>query len=93
MTIKVVLPELQPGWLGGRSYLSTIRDGVRYLEENGLVEVLNTPRLNLGENPSRRKYGIENAAAYGLDTLRGMRALNIPRPLGVFLKKVSCLDT
>jgi glycosyltransferase involved in cell wall biosynthesis len=87
MTIKVAVPNLQPGWAGGRRYLDTIRAGLSDLEKEGIVEVYKYPRIIVNENHSRRKYGLLNAITYSFDAIRGINALNVPRPMSGFSKK------
>jgi glycosyltransferase involved in cell wall biosynthesis len=81
MSILVALPDLQPGWHGGQRYLSTIREGMNILERKGIVEVVKSPRIIRDENKPRSKYGPLNAAIHGADLIRGICALNVPRPI------------
>jgi len=87
MAIKVALPDLQPGWVGGVRYLSSLRIAVEALECQGVVEVVNRPRFYVKENVKRKKYGLLNGLTYSLDSIRGIDALNLPRPLGAFSKR------
>ena len=87
MTIKVALPDLQPGWVGGVRYLSSLRIAVEALERQGVVEVVERPRFYVKENVKRKKYGLLNALTYSFDTIRGIDALNLPRPLSAFSKR------
>ncbi len=81
MTIRVALPDLQPGWYGGIRYLATIREGVSQLEKFGIVHVVQQPRLSIGDRHGEKKYSLNNAAKFGCDAIRGLNALNVPRPL------------
>ena len=85
--IEVALPDLQPGWTGGVRYLSTIREGVGALEQLGIVRVVNRPRFCFEMSNHRMKYGLMNAMTYSADAVRGIGALNLPRPLGILSKK------
>jgi glycosyltransferase involved in cell wall biosynthesis len=87
MAIRVALPDLQPGWVGGVRYLLSLQKAIEALEQQGVVEVVRHPRFHLNENLARKRYGLLNALTYSFDTIRGVNALNLPRPLGVLSKR------
>ena len=87
MTIKVAIPDLQPGWYGGMRHLATIRKGVNQLEELGVVDIARCPSLSKGDRYSEKKYSLTNLANFSCDIIRGLNVLNIPRPLSRFSEK------
>ena len=87
MKIKIAVPDLQPGWAGGMRYLATIRAGLGDLEKEEIVEVSKFPRFTVNDGHNRRKYGVLNAITYSVDAIRGINALNIPRPMSGLSKR------
>ena len=87
MPIKVVMPDLQPGWVGGVRYLSTIRAGIDQLEAEGFIEVLRWPKVSFDNDKSRYKFGLRNAVTFSFDAIRSIRGINLPRPMSPFSRK------